>query len=445
MKTSAWKRYIVALVLGMVVIVTLPSVNYANSFNVDRINGENRYETAVAVSKKGWTSSNTVIIAAGNQFPDALTGTPLAYSLNAPILLTQNSSLPSETKNEITRLKAKHVIILGGTSVVTANVETQLKKIGITNIERISGTDRYSTSVKIAEKLAGQTDTAVLVYGKNFPDSLAIAAHAARKGYPILLTKTDSLPPATKKVLSKYKNTIVVGGTGVISDKIMKDVPNAKRYSGKDRYDTVTEVVNGLNVKFGENVYVATGQSYADALTGSVLAAKKNSSLVLVQKDKVPSSVQTVLNSVSSSQASIIGGTSAVSSNVEIVLGFNTDALVKTAKQYLGTPYQYGGTTPSGFDCSGYIKFVFEKHGISTPRTTRDLYAGGKSVSKLEVGDIVFFKTDPSYNGASHAGIYIGDNKFIHAKSAGSNIGVTIDEMSNSYFYPRYLGAKRYH
>jgi cell wall-associated NlpC family hydrolase len=148
---------------------------------------------------------------------------------------------------------------------------------------------------------------------------------------------------------------------------------------------------------------------------------------------------------VNSSSASIIGGTGAVSSNVQSALGFSTDALVNTAKQYIGTPYKYGGTSPSGFDCSGYIKFVFEKHGINTPRTTRDLYAGGKSVSKLEVGDIVFFKTDPSHNGASHAGIYIGDSKFIHAKSAGSNIGVTIDEMSNSYFYPRYLGAKRYH
>ncbi len=444
MKILAFKRYIVALVLGMVVLVSLPSVNHANSFNVDRISGENRYKTAVEVSKKGWTSSNTVIIAAGNQFPDALTGTPLAYSLNAPILLTQNSSLPSETKSEINRLKAKHAIILGGTGVVTSNVETQLKNMGLT-IERISGSDRYSTSVKIAEKLAGQKDTAVLVYGKNFPDSLAIAAHAARNGYPILLTKTDSLPSATKKVLSKYKNTIVVGGTGVISEKIMNDVPNGKRYSGENRYDTVSEVVNGLNVKFGENVYVATGQSYADALTGSVLAAKKNSSLVLVQKDKVPTPVQNVLNSVNSSNASIIGGTGAISSNVQSKLGFNTDALVKTAKQYIGTPYQYGGTTPSGFDCSGFIKFVFEKHGINTPRTTSDLYAGGKSVSKLEVGDIVFFKTDPSHNRASHAGIYIGDNKFIHAKSAGSNIGVTIDEMSNSYFYPLYLGAKRYH
>jgi cell wall-associated NlpC family hydrolase len=311
--------------------------------------------------------------------------------------------------------------------------------------ERISGSDRYETSVKIAEKLSGQTNTAVVVYGKNFPDSLAIAAHAAQNGYPILLTKTDSLPSGTKKVLSKYKNTIVVGGTGVISEKLMNDLPNAKRYSGKDRYDTVSKVVNGLNVKFGDSVYVATGQSFADALTGSVLAAKKNSSLVLVQKDKVPSPVQSVLSSVNSSNASIIGGMSAVSSSVESKLGFNTDALVKTAKQYLGTPYQYGGTTPSGFDCSGFIQYVFGKHSIKTPRTTSDLYAGGKSVSKPEVGDIVFFRTDPNKSGASHAGIYIGDNKFIHAKSAGSNIGVTIDEMSNSYFSPIYLGAKRYH
>lgn len=444
MKIFAFKRYIVAFALGMVVLVSLPSVNHANYFNVDRISGETRYQTAVEVSKKGWTSSNTVIIAAGNQFPDALTGTPLAYSLNAPILLTQNHSLPTETKIEITRLKAKSVIILGGTSVVSEGVTTQLKNMGL-SIERISGSDRYETSVNIAKRLSGQTDTAVIVYGKNFPDSLAIAAHAAQKGYPILLTQTDSLPLETKKVLTKYKNTIVIGGTGVISDKIMGELPNAKRYSGQNRYDTVSKVVDGLGVTFGEDIYVATGQSFADALTGSVLAAKKNSSLVLVQKDSVPSPVQSVLNSVSSSNVSIIGGMSAVSSKVENALSFNPSVLIDTAQKYLGSPYQYGGTTPSGFDCSGFIQYVFGKHGLLTPRTTSDLYAGGKSVSQLEVGDIVFFRTDPNKSGASHAGIYMGDNKFIHAKSSGANIGVTIDEMSNIYFYPRYIGAKRYH
>ncbi|QFT90680.1 N-acetylmuramoyl-L-alanine amidase LytC precursor [Bacillus sp. THAF10] len=438
------KRSFVALVFGLILLLSLPSIGNASGFNVDRISGDTRYKTAVEISKKGWSSSNTVIIAAGNQFPDALTGTPLAYSLNAPILLTQNKSLPAETKNEITRLKAKRAIILGGTSVVTDAVHNELKNMGLT-VERIHGTDRYETSVKIAEELAGQTDTAIVVYGKNFPDSLSIAAYAAQKGYPILLTKSDTLPAATKKVLSKYKNTIVVGGTSVISQSQLKDMPNAKRLSGNDRYDTLSNVISELNIKFGEEVYVATGQSFADALTGSVLAAKRNSSLVLVKKEAVPGKVQTILSNVNSEKASIIGGTSAVSTQVEEALGFNMGALINTAKQYLGAPYQYGGATPSGFDCSGFIQYVFAKHGLSTPRTTSDLYAGGKSVSSLEAGDIVFFKTDPSKNGASHAGIYIGDNKFIHAKSAGSNIGVTIDEMSNVYFAPRYLGAKRYH
>ncbi|CAG9621403.1 cell wall-binding repeat-containing protein [Sutcliffiella rhizosphaerae] len=445
MITYALKKSIVAIVFGMVVLLSLPSINDASGFTVDRISGENRYKTAVEVSKKGWTSSGTVLIAAGNQFPDALTGTPLAYSLNAPILLTQNSTLPSETKKEISRLKAKDAIILGGTNAVSNNVYNQLVEMGL-KVDRISGSDRYQTSVKIAERLSGQTNTAVVVYGKNFPDSLAIAAHAAQNGYPILLTKSDSLPSETKKILSKYRNTIVVGGSGVISESQLKHMPNAKRYSGKDRYDTVAKLVNELGIKFGNEVYMATGQSYADALTGSVLAAKNKSSLVLVQKDKIPAPVQSMLDKVSASKVTIIGGTNAVSANVQNKLeGFDTVALVNTATQYIGAPYKYGGTSPSGFDCSGFIQFVFGKHGISTPRTTADLHAGGKAVSKLEVGDLVFYRTDPKKNSASHAGIYIGNNKFIHAKSAGSNIGVTIDEMSNSYFAPLYLGAKRYH
>ncbi|MFA9455479.1 peptidoglycan-binding protein [Halalkalibacter sp. APA_J-10(15)] len=113
--------------------------------------------------------------------------------------------------------------------------------------------------------------------------------------------------------------------------------------------------------------------------------------------------------------------------------------VIDTAHSLIGTPYSWGGTTTAGFDCSGFIQYVFEKHHISVPRTTNDLYNEGASVSSLQVGDIVFFTTYRS--GPSHAGIYIGDQQFIHA---GSSTGVTISSLDQNYWSERYIGAKRY-
>lgn len=113
------------------------------------------------------------------------------------------------------------------------------------------------------------------------------------------------------------------------------------------------------------------------------------------------------------------------------------DALVAEAKRYIGVPYVWAGSTPSGFDCSGYLQYVFNKVGVSIPRTVATIWGATKSVSSPRVGDIVFFETYQP--GPSHAGIYLGNNKFIHA---GSSRGVEISDMNNTYWKPRYLGAK---
>src|SRR5690606_4904057 len=106
----------------------------------------------------------------------------------------------------------------------------------------------------------------------------------------------------------------------------------------------------------------------------------------------------------------------------------------------IGVPYVWGGTTPKGFDCSGFIQYVFKKQNVNLPRTVSQMWNAGKTVSKPQVGDIVFYETYKK--GPSHAGIYIGNNKFIQA---GTSTGVTITDMNNSYWKPRYLGAKRLH
>jgi len=116
------------------------------------------------------------------------------------------------------------------------------------------------------------------------------------------------------------------------------------------------------------------------------------------------------------------------------------DTAIKEGKKVIGTKYKWGGTTKSGFDCSGFVNYAFKKAGKNLPRTTADLYKKGQKVSKskLKKGDMVFFQTYKK--GASHVGIYIGDNKFIHADSTK---GVTITSLSNSYWKSKYYNAKR--
>lgn len=112
--------------------------------------------------------------------------------------------------------------------------------------------------------------------------------------------------------------------------------------------------------------------------------------------------------------------------------------LVKEAKKYLNVPYVWGGSTPKGFDCSGFLNYVFSKSSnINLPRTVSEIYKKGTNVSKPQVGDVVFFETYKP--GASHAGIYIGNDQFIHSSSSK---GVSISSMDNSYWSKRYLGAK---
>lgn len=115
--------------------------------------------------------------------------------------------------------------------------------------------------------------------------------------------------------------------------------------------------------------------------------------------------------------------------------------VIATAKSYLGVPYVWGGASPSGFDCSGFINYVYGKHGISLPRVTSDLYKAGTGVSKssLKPGDLVFFETYKP--GPSHVGIYLGGSQFIHASSGSEK--VIVSSLGSSYYTSHYIGSRR--
>jgi len=175
----------------------------------------------------------------------------------------------------------------------------------------------------------------------------------------------------------------------------------------------------------------------------SSLAAKAKVSRIqqLIQQEAIEAANVSKGVNVSSSSGTVsrgsksgggVAGTVKVSGGAQEILNF--------AAKFQGTPYVWGGTSPSpGFDCSGYIQYVYQNSGISLSRTSEQQYNNGVSVSRsdLRPGDLVFFHTYSS--GASHVGIYAGNNTMINS----SNGGVSYDDMTNSYWAPRYLGARR--
>lgn len=275
-----------------------------------RISGASRYGTAIAISKEGWETADTVVLATAGDFPDALAGGPLAFQEDAPILLTRTGNLTAETKEEIERLDAEKVIILGSKGAVSLEVEEEVKQMGVIT-ERIGGKNRFDTAALIAERL--DSKEAVVAYGLNFPDVLSVSAYAAKNGIPILLTRTDKLPAETAVALESTTKTHVIGSTGAVGEAVFNSLPNPVRYGGKNRYETGLEVNNKLMMGT-EKAFIATGSNFPDALAGSVLAAKNDAPILLVKEQAIPEATAEQLDAYEA--YSIFGGTGAVGETV---------------------------------------------------------------------------------------------------------------------------------
>ena len=258
----------------------------------NRIGGADRYLTAVEISNTGWPEgSENVVLATADDFPDALCAAPLAKELDAPILLVGKDELDKVVKDEIERLGASKAIIVGGDGVISSSVEGQLSDMGLDCV-RLGGEDRYETSLDIADYMAQKLeigDELAIATGDDFPDALSIASIAGIKGMPILLSQKDELLEGIEGFIDEHDitDTYIVGGTGVISSSVEEKLPNSVRLGGEERYETNVKVLSWFKDDIDLNrIYLATGNDYPDALSGSVLAAKYSAPIVLV--DKIP-------------------------------------------------------------------------------------------------------------------------------------------------------------
>lgn len=215
--------------------------------------------------------------------------------------------------------------------------------------------------------------------------------------------------------------------------------PNANPTSS---VPTDTTTTTTYTVKPGDTLW-SIARAYDTTVNQiKVLNNLTNDNLSLEQKLVVAGTAPAASPGTSSGSNANTAGKSA---NTQVASRSSSTALsgsvLSKAAQYLHTPYVWGGTSPRGFDCSGFVQYVFRQYGYSLPRTAADQASVGKKVSKndLKPGDLVYFASGGSID---HIGIYVGSGKFIHASSPRSG-GVIYTSLSESYYAARYAGATR--
>ncbi|MEK3857180.1 cell wall-binding repeat-containing protein [Cytobacillus sp. FSL H8-0458] len=279
----------------------------------ERLGGEDRFEVAVNVSKK-WYGANTVLLVNYNAFADALSAGPLAYKYDAPILLTHATKLTEATKIEIKRLVPNKVVVVGGEASVSDSVLNQIRLLGIKDVERISGKDRFEVSANVA-KIINNWESVIIADGLNYPDALSISSYAAINQVPILLTRPNSLPVQAADLIKmqKVSMSLIIGGEASVSKLVERALPRPERIGGKNRFEVAANVYKEKMP--ADSIYLATGMSFADALTGSVAAAKEKASIVLTRSDFVPSESLDVFENNIVNNVVVLGGRASVSDN----------------------------------------------------------------------------------------------------------------------------------
>lgn len=301
------------------------TTDYVTYFANTRIAGANRFETAVAVanaltaSKQAYDNSNTIIVASGDDYADALSGTYLAKVKKAPLLLLNDNNeeivLDYIEKNLYMRDNCR-VYILGGEGVISEDFENSIYKY---HPVRLAGADRYETNLAILEEVGAiEKGKLLIASGNGYADALSAAA----TGNPVMLVG-DKLTNAQKEFISECDAAkyYVIGGTGAVSNAVKNAVDNnngghsVTRLGGDNRYATNAKVVNTLAPDKASKVVLASGNDFADALTGGVYAAATNSPLALVN-DFNTNTAKKIIKNVGAKSVTVIGGTGAVSDDI---------------------------------------------------------------------------------------------------------------------------------
>ncbi len=289
------------------------------ALRTDRVAAGDRVGTAVQVSRRTTALADTVVLAAAGNFPDALSGAPLAASLGAPLLLTDAATVDARVLAEVDRLGAREVILLGGTAALSAAVEQQLQAAGLTT-DRIAGSDRVRTAAAVAERL-GDSPLAFLADGESFADAVAAAGVAASLGAPVLLTVGGNLPEGALAALEGRTEVIVAGGPSAVPDDVVDTADvvagTVVRAAGNSRYATAVALVEaglarGLSPRA---LWVASGATFPDALAAGAAAGRLGTGVVLADPGAT-SPAAGLIGRLGLSTLLVAGGPAAVSAQV---------------------------------------------------------------------------------------------------------------------------------
>lgn len=327
-----WRRASIGAGLAAIVAVGALGAGSAQAvagFAFDeRIAGATRLETSIAASKALYPEggSEDVVIVSQFSVVDGLTASYLAGLKNAPILYTETNSMAQVTVDEIKRLGVKRAWIVGGTSVISQQLEDEWKKSY--SVTRFGGADRYETAAKVAradfDATGYEPEKVFIASGTRNADALAVGPIAYARNYPVLLVEPGSVPAATRAALDLLKtpNRMVVGGNVVVSDKVYADSGATARLGGADRQATAVLIaehaVANENFTFKNAALVGgENQNAADALVAAPLTGSTGTPLLFIQgNDAVGAAAGDYLDKHSANldeHGYVLGGTNAVS------------------------------------------------------------------------------------------------------------------------------------
>lgn len=309
-----------------------------------RLQGANRYETAIATAQRYPSGVDAVFVATGQNFPDALSAAAAAAHLDAPLLLTAAGQLDPKVRTELRRLAPREIFLVGGTGVVSKKVEAALREIA--RVSRLAGASRYETGRAIVDRVFTSSNVAYLATGRSFPDALSASGAAGSIDAPVLLvdgasTRIDTASLATIERLG-VSRVVLAGGDGAISPRIADQLRGkglaVERQGGATRYETSAAINSAV---FGGSTppatFLATGDNFPDALAGGALAGAIGAPILITRAECAPIPVRDAVLAAAAPSRVVLGGSAVVSDAAARVVGCPTPAVPKISGSAVAT------------------------------------------------------------------------------------------------------------
>ncbi|MFA4841986.1 MAG: cell wall-binding repeat-containing protein, partial [Agrococcus sp.] len=291
----------------------------------DRIAGEDRFATAVELSQSAYPNgADVVYVASGENWPDALAAGPAAAHEGGPLLLVRKWEAAQIVLDEIERLGAERVVIVGGQPTISGATQAQIDALAtVTTVERLAGADRYETARLIADYAFESATGAYVATGNDFVDGLSAGAAAGHLDWPLLLVDPyRKVPAATIGSLDALGVDLVrvTGATATIPSARAGELVDAgftvSRQGGADRFATSAIITAAAFEEPAGSAYLASGYNYPDALAGAAVAGAQDVPLLISTSECVPRSVHNELERQQVSRVTLIGGEPTLNADV---------------------------------------------------------------------------------------------------------------------------------